>query len=240
MISMMRKPAALAAALVAIGLLGTPARADLIITVQEDAGAVTTVSHVVGAPGDLIAPGMNTTTTDYAINVLGGEAVQDSLTKLLSSTTSVTRTTDASAGTHVLHIVVLGSGYTTPNTPPNITANSSIGVTAGPQSSTNTLDFQSFVNGTGLGVQTPNIATKLSDNSSITATITSLVGTFDLKQTFDVTLAAKSDTMNYSSNLTLSQIPSTSVPEPSTLALTGLGTLGLVGYGLRRRKARGA
>jgi hypothetical protein len=30
------------------------------------------------------------------------------------------------------------------------------------------------------------------------------------------------------------------VPEPSTLALAGLGTLGFVAYGLRRRKARAA
>ena len=32
----------------------------------------------------------------------------------------------------------------------------------------------------------------------------------------------------------------TLVPEPSSLTLAVLGVLGLVGYGLRRRKARGA
>jgi len=32
----------------------------------------------------------------------------------------------------------------------------------------------------------------------------------------------------------------TSVPEPSTMAIAGLGALGLIGYGLRRRKALGA
>jgi len=32
----------------------------------------------------------------------------------------------------------------------------------------------------------------------------------------------------------------TSVPEPSTLAIAGLGALGMIGYGLRRRKALGA
>jgi hypothetical protein len=36
------------------------------------------------------------------------------------------------------------------------------------------------------------------------------------------------------------QINVLSVPEPSTMALAGLGALGLIGYGLRRRKAKGA
>jgi PEP-CTERM motif len=34
--------------------------------------------------------------------------------------------------------------------------------------------------------------------------------------------------------------PSVVVPEPSTMAIAGLGALGLIGYGLRRRKALGA
>ncbi len=29
-------------------------------------------------------------------------------------------------------------------------------------------------------------------------------------------------------------------PEPSTMAIAGLGALGMIGYGLRRRKALGA
>jgi LPXTG-motif cell wall-anchored protein len=30
------------------------------------------------------------------------------------------------------------------------------------------------------------------------------------------------------------------VPEPSSLAIAGIGALGLIGFGLRRRKAMGA
>jgi len=30
------------------------------------------------------------------------------------------------------------------------------------------------------------------------------------------------------------------VPEPSSLAIAGLGALGMIGYGLRRRKVLGA
>jgi hypothetical protein len=32
----------------------------------------------------------------------------------------------------------------------------------------------------------------------------------------------------------------TTVPEPSSMALAGLGALGLIGFALRRRKAMGA
>ena len=32
----------------------------------------------------------------------------------------------------------------------------------------------------------------------------------------------------------------TAVPEPSTMAIAGIGALGMIGYGLRRRKALGA
>jgi PEP-CTERM motif len=32
----------------------------------------------------------------------------------------------------------------------------------------------------------------------------------------------------------------TSTPEPSTMAIAGLGALGMIGYGLRRRKGKGA
>ncbi len=38
-------------------------------------------------------------------------------------------------------------------------------------------------------------------------------------------------------NQTFSQV---AVPEPSTMAIAGLGALGMIGYGLRRRKAMGA
>jgi len=39
---------------------------------------------------------------------------------------------------------------------------------------------------------------------------------------------------------TFSANPPPAVPEPSTLALAGIGALGMIGYGLRRRKASGA
>ena len=43
--------------------------------------------------------------------------------------------------------------------------------------------------------------------------------------------------INYSSATTLTSVP---VPEPSTMAIAGLGALDMIGYGLRRRKVLGA
>jgi len=70
MIFLIRKPVVLAAALMAIGLLGTSARADLVITVQENAGPITTFS-VTGAAGmptndPFISVPTTVNTTDYA------------------------------------------------------------------------------------------------------------------------------------------------------------------------------
>jgi hypothetical protein len=43
-----------------------------------------------------------------------------------------------------------------------------------------------------------------------------------------------------SATLTETSFPPNPIPEPSTVVLAGLGALGLIGYGLRRRKAIGA
>jgi hypothetical protein len=59
-------------------------------------------------------------------------------------------------------------------------------------------------------------------------------GTFSENQIFNITLGA-GDTANITITTTV-----TAVPEPSTMAIAGLGALGMIGYGLRRRKALGA
>jgi hypothetical protein len=65
--------------------------------------------------------------------------------------------------------------------------------------------------------------------------------TFSLTQELLITLGA-GDKANLT--ITTSLYPGEGgqsiVPEPSTLAIAGLGALGMIGYGLRRRKAQGA
>lgn len=241
MISMFRRPIVLAA-FAAIGLLGTSARADLIITVQEDAGPVTFVGPFLGSPsspGGVSGGTFSATTADYEIDFLSGKEKQNSLSELLSSTTSITNTTGSSG--HVLHITITGTGFTAPNTPPNISALSHIGGTVAVVSSpsTNSLSFTSsvptavFAPPGPFTPQTPSITTPGSYSNDQSRTITGLVGTFSISQTLAIQLNKLNDEINYSSSTTLQSI---AVPEPSSLALAGLGGLGLIGYGLRRRK----
>jgi len=239
MISMSRRPIALAA-LVAISLIGTAARADLILTVQEDAGPVQTFT-VLGAPTtDPTFSQTTVTTPDYTIKVLGGEANQNSEAQLLSSTTSITNST-GSAG-HTLNITITGTGYTGPTTPPNITALSHIGGTVATVSagSTNSLSFTSNVIPAVFGPpgpftpQTPSITSVGSYSNDQTRTITGLSAPFNMVETLAVVLNALNAKINYSSSTTLT--PNTAVPEPSTLAVAGIGSLGLIGCGLRRRR----
>lgn len=237
MISMIRKLTALAAFL-AIGLLGTSAHADLTVTVQEGSGTIYTLVNLTGSPtGDLFGSNSKST-TDYSVKVNSAEANQtSSLSELLSAALSITNTTGATG--RVLHIVITGTGYTSPTAPPPVSALSHIGGTVAVETtpSTNSLAFQSFVNGTGIGAQNPAIhAGTVSFNSDMSSTISSGLSSsgYPIKETLDVTLNDKGDQINYSSSTTL-----TSVPEPSSMAIAGLGALGLIGYGMRRRKALG-
>jgi len=72
-------------------------------------------------------------------------------------------------------------------------------------------------------------------NSGDFGTITALwLGNFSLTQDIKLALAP-----GKSGQITISSAVN-AIPEPSTMALGGLGALGLIGYGLRRRKALGA
>ncbi len=53
-----------------------------------------------------------------------------------------------------------------------------------------------------------------------------------MTELFQITLGAGSSITLSSSTV------ATAVPEPSTMAIASLGSLGMIGYGLRRRKAR--
>jgi hypothetical protein len=224
-----------------MGMIGTSARADLIITVQEDAGPVMLAVDVIGSPtGNLVGANLSVTTADYQIDVISGKADQTaSLSELLSATVSIANTTGSSG--HVLHISITGTGYTSPVTPPNINGLSHIGGTVAQEGggAGDSLSFSSAVSGATyappgpFSAQTPSIAATGSYSSDQGRTITSLAGPFAISQTLDIQLNDLNDQINYSSSTTLTS----AVPEPSSLAFAALGVLSGIGYGLRRRMA---
>jgi hypothetical protein len=224
------------AAVVAISLFSASARADLVVTVQEDAGPVGTVVNVVGSPSsDLVGTANSATTADYAVKFISGEAFQQSsASSFLADGTFSVKNTTGHLG-HILHLVINGTGYTAPVTPPDINVASGVGGSVTQTHGTNTLTFQSFVNGVGLGAQTPSITSVASFNNTLNSVIHSLSGPYAIKETIDIKLNGKNDQIGINGTTILQ-----SVPEPSSLVLGFIGVLGLAGYGLRRRMTRGA
>jgi hypothetical protein len=73
----------------------------------------------------------------------------------------------------------------------------------------------------------------------MSAPVTS-TGTYSFSQSVTVTgLTTVAGPPNPAVNITGTSTVAGVVPEPSSMALAGLGALGFIGYGLRRRKASG-
>jgi len=236
MISMIRKLTALAAFL-AMGLLGTSARADLTVTVQEGTGTIFTLVNITGAPGtptnDPNGAGSVAATPDYKVTLQSAEANQTStLSELLSAAVSITNITGVAG--KVLHITITGSGYTNPTGSVGVLSHIGGTVSVEGASSTDSLVFHSIVGGTNLGPQTPAINGGPGSFQNDLSGTASLSSPFTMQQTLNITLNALNDQIGYQGSTTLG------VPEPSTMAIAGLGALGMIGYGLRRRKALGA
>jgi hypothetical protein len=154
------------------------------------------------------------------------------------SSTTFTLNND-SAVSHTLDIVLTGTGFTlaSHDVATFSVSGSSSAYTVGKDSTTDS----STINGTAIppsggltGVPVSNGSTTSyswtpgpsSSNFSFTNT-----STFSIGQTLDVTLGGN-DSVTLTINTTV-----VATPEPSTMAIAGLGALGMIGYGLRRRKA---
>jgi hypothetical protein len=217
--------------------MATPAHATLEIALQEagvNGGAVT----VVGTAADFSAVSFTGTYGGYTITILGGSSDNGAtLSDLLQSTTSVTN----NSGANALHLYVTQTNYNLPAGSP-LTITSSLGGSITTPTLGLTNIFQAYADSTNHAFGTGGFTNGL---QSATASGTSYdtgtaAGSFtrsgEYSLTSEVNFALSvGGKANYSS-----QVNVTSVPEPSTMALAGLGALGLIGFGLRRRKATGA
>jgi hypothetical protein len=145
-----------------------------------------------------------------------------------------------------IYLALGATDFTSPATPPSVLVSSGIGGN-GASGTTGTVTITSFIdqnNGqntlapgagvTVVGPATPVAITATSFSTGSTGLIASLGPTFSITELVKVTLSAHGS-VSLGSFTSLSQ----TAPEPSTMALAGLGALGLIGYGVRRRKVLG-
>ena len=248
----LRRLAAPIAAMVAILALGmaTPARADLEIWISATNNPPVVADKV--AMGATSASFSGTIGGDAVVNLSAGSNAPGtaSTAQLLGAVLSITNTNAIGGANVVLFITMSQTGFTTPVTPPNINFLSHIGGSVPFGDPANLLTYQSWVDkGNGqntigpganfitTGAQTPGVTGGSFSSDAVPVVITSLAASYSVTQYYSITLSPQS-VLNFASSTTLTnQSP---VPEPSSLAIAGLGGLGLIGYGLRRRKGRGA
>jgi hypothetical protein len=170
----------------------------------------------------------------------------------LTNTVSINNNT---GGTASITLLVTGSGFNFGGTtvPPTGTANYSISGTGGPPYNTNgATDNASFTGTVGSTTLTPTSNGTISGSSTTgtnayvftpTTSTPQIVNlgsaAYSIGESITVTLGA-GDKAQFTETIGVAPnaVPPPGTPEPSTLALAGLGTLGFVAYGLRRRKAR--
>jgi len=174
---------------------------------------------------------------------------------------ATTDTVNTSGTTHTVIVEVTETSYTAPTGAGNL--NASVGsvtvqrtssfagtatatfsnVYAALAGSNSPFDTGGFVTNT-YGPQT--LTTSAGSVNGPNANLTSASNPFTPTKPFSMTLVDPitlgnntSATLKLDATFTPSNVTSTT-PEPSTLAIAGLGALGMIGYGLRRRKALGA
>jgi len=163
-------------------------------------------------------------------------------------TTVTINLSNAGSGTNTITIGVQGSGYTMGGTAASgkqITESSSLQGTAGPpyNGANDSASGYSVIAGNTLTTQNATVSGSSSSGTgtySISLPTVNTTGTlsgspFSIVQQLTITLGAGDK-----SSFTFTSGTGPVVPEPSTLAIAGLGALGMIGYGLRRRKALGA
>jgi len=222
--------------------LGTarPARANLEIQLSKTGvGAYTTV-----APPGTVFSSSNWNGSGIAIANLGVGSNSPGSIGYADISGSATSLTNVSTSTETLYIKLGDTGFTDPTTPPGfIVFESFISATVNTHGAktANALTFQSYVDpgnrqnyiGAGTittGAQSLNIATAGGPASDVTDNVSLLNAPYSVTEYLKVTLGA-GGSVNFSSITSL-----TAVPEPSSLAIAGLGAMGLVGYGFRRRR----
>jgi len=241
MIEQLKRVSAIAmmAAILALGT-ARPARANLEIQLSTTglAGSYTTVASAASG-GSTSFTATNWNGSGFNISTLATDSNSPGDPGFAFLDGSATSLTNASASTKTLYIKLGDTGWTTPTAPPgHLVFDSIITGNVSTAKAANSLVFQSYVDpadgqnstaGFTTGPQTPAITTAGPYSSDVTMNLSSLGSGYSMTQFYKVTLGAGGK-ISFVSTTSL-----TFVPEPSSLAIAGLGGLGLLGLGLRRR-----
>ncbi len=239
-----RSSVAAVVAIVGVTAMGvaTPARAGLVIELSTDGVNWTTVAS---SGSGTTASYTNANYDGFNVSVLSDDSNSPGTSSLTYLEGSDVHIANNNSGTATLYIKLGDTDFTSPTTPPAIILDSQIGGSVTVAGKDNKLSYQSYVNpangqsslaGFTTGAQTPVITgspKSYSDDASTMIT-SGLSSPYSITEYLKITLD-KGSQVGFQSSTNLS-----SVPEPSSLVLSGISVLGLAGYALRRRKAVGA
>jgi hypothetical protein len=243
------------ARIASIAMLGTilamcapPAHADLALFLQEDAGNIFEVAHTTDFnPAGVVFSGNfgpgGVGGTDFFVTIQS--ASSDDGATLSDLLTGTNRITNNSGATHTLMVWASQNNYSLPaGTPLRVESGMSGTVSIGTLTLSNI--FQAYADKGNDLLGTPTAGAAITDftngpqtgvlNGSTFDTgsasgLFTRTGSYSLTQVANIQLTA-GGRMNFSAHEHV-----TAVPELSTMAIAGLGALGLIGYGLRRRRA---
>jgi len=232
-----------------LGLSGT-AVADILLTLTDGANApVTFETANNNLMNQAFSLGSYTGSISVVITNFPGVTGTGSISTNVSVGT-LTSTTPEDLKVQVQLVNPVGQTnllWTSPNgTPVNVSAASSLaasGDTNGQVTTSTFFNSTTSTTTTGLGAATTT-ATLANGSTGVTNTgIPNPAGTYTLSQTVllhGLTVPAGGTLAPvFGGTATVTGPTRTAVPEPSSLAIAGLGALGMIGYGLRRRKAMG-
>jgi MYXO-CTERM domain-containing protein len=224
-------------AILAVGVV--PAHADLNIYLQEDAGAIV----LVGAGADFSAASFTGTFgptgiggTDFKVTIDGASSDNSSPeSDLLNSDNAIK---NISRATHTLHVWASQNDYTLPTGSPLI-IESSLGGSVNRPTLTLSNIFQAYADRgnalLGIGDFTNGLQSATANGSAYDTGsafgLFSRTGDYSLTTVANFKLTAGA-IINFSAHV--NALPT---PEPSSMAIAGLGALGLIAYVLRRRRA---
>jgi len=236
------------AVLAILGLAAPSASASVSLSLTVDGGGPISLTSGVSD--------MGTSANNIGFTVTATSSDDNTGSGLVTTTIDINNKTNA---VETITLLVTGSGYTmggTLSSGETITGvNYSVSGTAGRgfNGAQDSATLSSSVAGTNLGNITGSVTGAGNGTAgynfapgSSTSGVDILLGSssFSMSQTIALTLGThngKGDSAQFT--ITTSANPPTTiqgVPEPSSLAIGGIGALGLIGYGLRRRKALGA